>query len=321
MEIKLNKPFGSNSAVDEFDVKQMKKALNRLGYYQPFEEVGITGIPEAAVFSALKSFQKDQNIQATGTAKPGDQTVKALGSESSKKKGGKYVWRTVGDNKVRDSHAELNNTVRDLLDSPDPGEEANCRCWAEPITTAAGLEQELVSEIKDAPNQWGNIEFLWHFYFGGGEDKTLSEIGLLSAVIEHAKEVMFDRVKAQVADAAIAIETGTFTGSWDNAYDFKSVVYSLGGITIKGRFGGTAQRDGDIIHVTADAQYEFSDEFTDPASVRQKVLGTSEVAELPPSLLGGAVLLTTDLAGTVYRISDGWETEITGTVKLPSSQK
>lgn len=90
MEIKLNKPFGSNSAVDEFDVKQIKKALNRLGYYQPFEEVGITGIPDAAVFSALKSFQKDQNIQATGTAKPGDQTVKALGSESSKKKGGKY---------------------------------------------------------------------------------------------------------------------------------------------------------------------------------------------------------------------------------------
>jgi hypothetical protein len=60
MDIKLNKPFAANSAVDEFDVRQMKKAPNRLGYYQPYEKTGITGIPDADMFSALKSFQKDQ---------------------------------------------------------------------------------------------------------------------------------------------------------------------------------------------------------------------------------------------------------------------
>ena len=32
MKIKFNKPFAANSAVDEYDVKQMKKALNRVGY-------------------------------------------------------------------------------------------------------------------------------------------------------------------------------------------------------------------------------------------------------------------------------------------------
>lgn len=63
MKIKLNKPFAANSAVDEFDVKQVKKALNRLGYYQPYEKTGITGIPDADVFFALKSFQKDQGLQ------------------------------------------------------------------------------------------------------------------------------------------------------------------------------------------------------------------------------------------------------------------
>lgn len=61
MNIKLNKPFAANSAVDEFDVRQIKKALNRLGYYQPYEKTGITGIPDAAVFEALKAFQKDRS--------------------------------------------------------------------------------------------------------------------------------------------------------------------------------------------------------------------------------------------------------------------
>lgn len=131
MKIKLNKPFAANSAVDEFDVKQIKKALNRLGYYQPFEKVGVTGIPDAGVFEGLKSFQKDHGLQATGTARPRDETISKLGNEAGKKKKRKYIWRTVGDSKVRSSHAALDGTVRDLSDSPDPGEEFNCRCWAE----------------------------------------------------------------------------------------------------------------------------------------------------------------------------------------------
>ena len=45
MEIKLSKPFAANSGVDEFDTRQIKKALNRLGYYKPYKETGITGIP------------------------------------------------------------------------------------------------------------------------------------------------------------------------------------------------------------------------------------------------------------------------------------
>ncbi|MEZ5918639.1 MAG: peptidoglycan-binding protein [Alphaproteobacteria bacterium] len=131
MDITLNKPFAANIAVDEFDVRRMKKALNRLGYYSPYEKTGITGIPDAAVFSALKSFQKDQGLQPTGTARPGDGTVSKLSSEAARKKSGQYIWRTVGDGKVRDSHAKLSGTLRDLADSPDPGEEFNCRCWAE----------------------------------------------------------------------------------------------------------------------------------------------------------------------------------------------
>jgi peptidoglycan hydrolase-like protein with peptidoglycan-binding domain len=69
MRLELKQPFAANSAVDEFDVRQIKKALNRLGYYQPYEKVGITEVPDSAVFEALKAFQKDHGLLATGTAK------------------------------------------------------------------------------------------------------------------------------------------------------------------------------------------------------------------------------------------------------------
>lgn len=127
---------------------------------------------------------------------------------------------------------------------------------------------------------------------------------------------MFDRVKNQVAEKAKGTGSGTFTGSWNNSYEFKDLVYSLGRVTIKGRFGGTVQKDGKVLNVQANAEYEFYDEFTDPFSARQLVLGTSEVTTLPPSLLGGAVLLTTDLAGRPFRITGSWETEITGSIEL-----
>lgn len=136
MDIELNKPFAGNGGADEYDVRQMKKALNRLGYYMPYDKTGITGIPDRAVFTALKSFQKDTGLRATGTAKPGDETMAALNGALAKKPDGQYVWRTVGDSRVRPEHAALDGTVRDFSDSPNPGDEINCRCWAEPVTDA-----------------------------------------------------------------------------------------------------------------------------------------------------------------------------------------
>lgn len=103
MKIELAKPFSSNSTVDEFDVKQMKKALNRLGYYTPFEKTGITGIPDKAVFDALKAFQRDQGLPTTGAEKPGDETVQILNVEAGKKKRGQYIWRTVEETTGRNA--------------------------------------------------------------------------------------------------------------------------------------------------------------------------------------------------------------------------
>lgn len=48
----------------------------------------------------------------------------------------KYVWRTMGDERVRDEHDLQDGETYSWDDPPDtghPGEDYNCRCWAEPI--------------------------------------------------------------------------------------------------------------------------------------------------------------------------------------------
>jgi hypothetical protein len=45
----------------------------------------------------------------------------------------KYIWVTVGDDKVRPEHKELDGQKRSWYDYPRPGEEIGCRCHAESI--------------------------------------------------------------------------------------------------------------------------------------------------------------------------------------------
>lgn len=44
-----------------------------------------------------------------------------------------YIWHTQGDDKVRSSHAELDGTIHSVDEDIFPGEDYNCRCWAEEI--------------------------------------------------------------------------------------------------------------------------------------------------------------------------------------------
>jgi len=150
MPVTLNKPFASNVSVDEWDVKQIKKTLNRLGYYSPLETVGITGLADQAVFTGLKQFQKDHGLPPTGEDKPDDVTIKMLNTETAKTPSGFYMWRTVDDGKVRKTHADYNNTVRAWADAPDPGEDYGCRCWAAPMKVpTVNLAKDRVQSILD----------------------------------------------------------------------------------------------------------------------------------------------------------------------------
>ncbi len=85
MKIELNKPFAGNSPADEEDVRAVKRSLNWLGHYTPFKKTGLTTMPDHDVFEALKSFQTEHDLPATGAAKPGDDTLKALNKQISQK--------------------------------------------------------------------------------------------------------------------------------------------------------------------------------------------------------------------------------------------
>ena len=60
-----------------------------------------------------------------------------------------YVWRTVGDEKVRSAHYILDGEIFEFASPPDvegegahhPGEFPNCRCYAEPIILNESLNE------------------------------------------------------------------------------------------------------------------------------------------------------------------------------------
>lgn len=66
------------------------------------------------------------------------------------------IWRTVRDNRVRDSHAEMDGDRFSWDSPPDvdgenviPGEAINCRCWAEPDFST--LEEDLATAMGAQP--------------------------------------------------------------------------------------------------------------------------------------------------------------------------
>jgi SPP1 gp7 family putative phage head morphogenesis protein len=68
-----------------------------------------------------------------------------------------YIWRTVGDERVRDTHEEVDGQTFSW-DSPPgetdfnhPGEDYQCRCWAEPILPETmDVEASLMDEMDEA---------------------------------------------------------------------------------------------------------------------------------------------------------------------------
>lgn len=71
-------------------------------------------------------------IQYLRRGTPLELSLKAMAEE---KPTTHYIWRTSGDDKVRPSHAINNGRIFSWDNPPEtghPGEDYNCRCWAEP---------------------------------------------------------------------------------------------------------------------------------------------------------------------------------------------
>ena len=245
MKITLNKPFASNTKVDEQDVRQVKRVLNRLGYYRPAKQ-GLNNIADSSVFSALKQFQSDHSLSPTGSLRQDDATFEQINAATKENSSDQYIWRTVGDGDVRSTHvARDGHTFRwsDNLRGGHPGEDYNCRCWAEPVASASApipkrkpqqpefVEQIVTSSTHQSSRKWTDEDFKNHFWNGNGREVNLSETGWLVDVIFHAKNIIFHRVEKQLIKKVKETKSGNFTDTWENSYDFKNVVFSLGEIS------------------------------------------------------------------------------------------
>ena len=130
----ITAPIASTSAADPDDVRLVKAALNRLGYYTPYPIIGMNDLPDNSLFTAIAAFQKDHDLAPTGTLKPGDTTIKAIEQESLETgRRSQYIWQTMGDNRVRAHHQAREGAIFFWDNPPDdghPGQAAGCRCQA-----------------------------------------------------------------------------------------------------------------------------------------------------------------------------------------------
>lgn len=238
----------------------------------------------------------------------------------------RYIWRTVGDSKVRDSHASREGQIFTWGFPPPgghPGEDYNCRCWAESIVFKSEypkpfhiLTQTLTSPVNDAPRKWGTADFLLHFYRGSGKEVALSETGYLRSVIDKAEDIMFWKVADQVAAQAQQQGPGNLTYATENSYpELGSVFWVFGGGTIRTYTKANIVESNGFLLLSGIVQYEYEDMFTDIASIRQSkyLYGTSSPKDINPS-----VVKITDIGGVYFKITGNWMTRITGTLRSAS---
>lgn len=81
----LSKGFSSDSKSNSNDVIKLKTYLNKMNYYKPEPrsetEDKFHGYPNDALVDAIKTFQKDNGLTATGKIFPGDATESAINSK------------------------------------------------------------------------------------------------------------------------------------------------------------------------------------------------------------------------------------------------
>lgn len=162
MQFELQTDTNPNTDKGKIGLRRIKIALNRLGYYMPSKAKGINAESDLKVNRAIKAFQKDSFLPVTTHVKANDRTEEAINQaiENQEKRSQafarRYIWRSVKDDKARHSHTARDGQIF-LWDRPPkgghPGEDYNCRCWAEPLVpvTPKGLKDSQNDLINPVP--------------------------------------------------------------------------------------------------------------------------------------------------------------------------
>lgn len=230
----------------------------------------------------------------------------------------RYIWHTQEDDKVRSSHAANNGRIFSWDEPPatgHPGEDFNCRCWAQPVDDYLYANQVLITSVLDNPQKWSNADFLRHYRTENNKDVTLSEIGYLEDTIEYYSETLgiYNRVNQQIINKAQSVEEGGFTYVFGRYYDFDSVSLAIGGAIVSGVFLGDARRENGYLVVNGMITYNFYDRFSDPFLFIELIdLIPGVGREDATDIVGEGA----DFAGYPYNITDVWQTKFNATVKL-----
>ncbi len=209
-----------------------------------------------------------------------------------------YIWHTQGDGKVRADHAANNGKIFAWDNPPEtgnPGEDYNCRCWAEPYKEGKTeyVQQDLSYSMPDS-QKWDTSDFLKHFYFGGSRLVTLPETGHLSGIIDYYFYHIYkdgahtyDRINKQIIKSARNHSEGDLHHYFDNSYtEFENYFWVFGGGTVKGQFNGTLRKEGRMMYIKGNI-----------------TTGTSE--PLDTNILN---ILATDALGHYFDIVGTWKT-------------
>ena len=137
---------------------------------------------------------------------------------------------------------------------------------------AAEYEGEMEEEVEEKTSG-----YLYLLYRNGkGEDKTLSQLGLLRKIKDAVKNNQ-EITKEKEGGGSIQerfinqMKAGDGT-SFLNSYDFTKVKFALGKATVGGTFDGTIHRnDNGTTHFDGTITYQFYDKFTDPYDLLNKI--------------------------------------------------
>ncbi|MEO5336788.1 MAG: peptidoglycan-binding protein [Magnetospirillum sp. WYHS-4] len=75
--MKLSKTVGPSYNVNAADTLEIKRALNRLGFY-PIPPYGLTDLPDGAMFDGIEAVQRRLGLPPTGVMRPNGPEHRAI---------------------------------------------------------------------------------------------------------------------------------------------------------------------------------------------------------------------------------------------------
>jgi hypothetical protein len=225
----------------------------------------------------------------------------------------RYVWETRGDAKVRLSHRRNDGKIF-RWDTPPPtghpGQDYNCRCLALPFEEGKTEYAYMVDldSLASTGRRWTDLDFVDHFYHGGGRAVTLADIGQFEEIVQEyayfsGGDGAYHRLKGQIADWARNPRDPIYP--FKGSYSFSKVAFSHGNATVRGEFRGSIVSKGGMLKIDGVCSFNFFDVFTDPISVQERFAGintgTPQVSDLLYAL--------SDLGGYAYQVTGHWQAQ------------